>query len=171
MQNIIEFFNHPLIVIIGGFSTILMILGSLYAFYLYSTGILPVLERIGMGLAKREIAIFADSENILNLKNLLLDSKIFKEKNISLIDKNSIKKAENITLLLVHWKSFKDEIDDILAIKKDTDALIIYAPQQDGMIDKEDMKKINEHRNTIVVNFRGRLLNDILVSMMTTSYK
>ncbi len=171
MQTLTEFFNYPFFVIFGGISTVLIITGFLYTIYLYSVGILPVLKRLGMGLAKREIAIFADTDNFSSLKNLLIDSKIFKKKNISHIDKDSLKKAENITLMLMHWKSFGDKIDKILDIKKDTDALIIYIPYEDGQIDKPNMKKINEHRNTIVVNLRGRLLNDILVSMITTSYK
>ena len=35
------------------------------------------------------------------------------------------------------------------------------------------MKKMNDianRPNTVVVNFRGRLLNDILTSLITTSY-
>ncbi len=171
MQTLTEFFNQAFFTIFGGISTILIIMGGIYAIYLFLAGISPVLMRLGKGLSKRKIAIFADTDNFTNLKALLVDSKIFKEKNISHIDKNSLKKAEDITLMLIHWKSFEDKLDKILEIKKDSDALIIYAPQEDGRIDDQDMQKINEHRNTIIVNFRGRLLNDILVSMITTSYK
>ena len=61
-------------------------------------------------------------------------------------------------------------IDNILKIKDDSDALIIYAPQEEGLIDRSILEKINLERNSIVVNFRGRLLNDILTCMITTSY-
>ena len=103
---------------------------------------------------------------------MLIDSKIFKGKNILQVNKNDLKKAEKETLFLVHWKDYQDEIDDILAIKKDSTALIVYAPQNEGRIEPADkMEKINYHRNTIVVNFRGRLLSDILISLITTSYE
>ena len=74
-------------------------------------------------------------------------------------------------MFLVHWKSFASDIDAILSIKQDATALIVYAPQAEGFIDSAPLAKINQARNSIVVNFRGRLLNDILVSLITTGYK
>ncbi|MCZ7604004.1 MAG: hypothetical protein M5R37_14165 [Melioribacteraceae bacterium] len=170
MQVIIDFFNHPFFVIVGGITTIIAIIGFIYTIYLVIKGIFPVWYRLGMGLSKRKIAIFAEQE-FNNLKDILIDSQIFEAKNIIKIDKQSIKKAESITLLLVHWKCFENEIEEILKMKKDSDALIIYAPQDEGFIDKTVLTKINLARNVIIVNFRGRLLNDILTSMMTTSYE
>ena len=49
--------------------------------------------------------------------------------------------------------------------------MIIYAPQSEGFIDESVVNILNLQRNTIIVNLRGRLLNDTLVSMMTTSFK
>lgn len=169
MQFIIDFFNHPFFVIVGGITTIVAIIGFIYTIYLVAKGIFPVWYRLGMGLSKRRIAIFAEQE-FNNLKDILVDSRIFEEKNIIKIDRKSIKKAESITLLLVHWRCFENEIEEILKMKRDSDALIIYAPQDEGFIDKTALTKINLARNVIIVNFRGRLLNDILTSMMTTSY-
>lgn len=170
MQTVISFFNHPFFIIVGGVTTSLAIVGTIYAVYLVVKGVLPVWYRLGMGLSKRKIAIFAEEE-YRNLKGMLIDSNLFTSKNIMKIDKQSIKKAEAITLLLVHWKCFEQEIDTILKIKRDSHALIIYAPQSEGLIGKNSLEKINSERNSIIVNFRGRLLNDILTSMMTTSYE
>ena len=117
---------------------------------------------------QRKITIFAVGDSYNNLRSVLIDSKLFKEKNINTIDKNSISKAENESLLLMHWKSFQDSLDDILSSKRDTAALIVYAPTEEGPIDKESMGKISKHRNVTVVNFRGRLVNDVLVCMMTS---
>jgi len=170
MHEIIAFFDRPFFIVLGGISTLLTIAASLFTIYLFARGIFPVWLRLGIGLSKRKIAIFAENEYD-NLKNMLVDSRIFQESNIVKIDKGSIKKAEKLTLFLVHWRSFESEIDDILRIKKDSTALIIYAPQSEGFIDKAVLEKINRERNSIVVNLRGRLLNDILVSMITTGYK
>ncbi len=168
---IVTFFNHPFFIIIGGISTILIILCFCYTVFLMIKGVFPVWYRLGMGLSKRKIAIFASTE-FESLKRMLIDSKIFKEKNILQVNKNDLKKAEKETLFLVHWKDYQNKIDDILAIKKDSTALIVYAPQNEGRIEPADkMEKINSHRNTIVVNFRGRLLSDILISLITTSYE
>lgn len=168
MNKIIIFFNHPFFVIVGGIATILMIVGFCYTAFLIIKGVVPVWYRLGIGLSKRQIAIFAKDE-YQSLASMLTDSKIF-SKTIP-INKNDIRKAEKETVFLVHWKEFQDKIDDIIAIKKDSTPLIIYAPTHEGRIDDENMNKINFHRNSVVVNFRGRLLNDILTSLITTSYE
>jgi len=156
---------------VGRVSTLLFILASLYTVYLSLRGILPVLYHLGLALSKRKIAIFAESDDFNNLKNILVDSKLIREKNILQIDQKSIRRAEGESLLLLHWGSCKDSLDGVLGIKKDAAALIVYAPTEDGKIDDKAMGKISEHRNVIVVNFRGRLVNDVLVCMMTSSWK
>ncbi len=170
MQAFVAFFEHPIFIVLGGLSTLLTLIAAAYAIYLFVKGIFPVWFRLGIGLSRRKIAIFADNE-FAGLNRLLVDSGLFQEANVIKIDKGSIKKAEGMTLFLVHWKSFGEEIDKILGMKNDSTALIVYAPQNEGFIDKAIMERINGERNSIVVNLRGRLLNDILVSMITTGYK
>jgi len=170
VNSVVSFFNHPFFIIVGGISTLLMIIIFFYTIFLVVKGVLPVWYRLGIGLSKRKIVVFASGE-FESLKSMLVDSKIFKEKNIVQVNKNDLKKAANKTVFLVHWKDYQDKIDDILRIKKDSTALIVYAPQNEGHIEPKDMMEINSHRNTIVVNFRGRLLNDIMVSLITTGYE
>ncbi len=170
METIINFFNHPLFTLIGNISTILVIVAFCYTAFLVVKGVIPVWYRLGIGLSRRRISIFASTE-FESLKSMLVDSNLFKEKNIMQVNKDDLKKAEDETLFLVHWEDYQDKIDDIIALKKDSTALIVYAPQNEGRIDQDRMEKINSHRNTIVVNFRGRLLNDILTCLITTSYE
>lgn len=47
----------------------------------------------------------------------------------------------------------------------------MYAPHEHGQIPREVIVAIEQKRDVIVNNFRGRLLNDIVVSMITTSYE
>jgi hypothetical protein len=49
-------------------------------------------------------------------------------------------------------------------------ALIVYSPQGADKIDQASLKKIDNEPNSVIVNFRGRLLNDIFTSVITTSY-
>jgi hypothetical protein len=130
-------------------------------------GFIPVFWRLGKGLACRKIAIFAEDNTI---KNLLIDSKLFKEKNICMVSSNEIKKANDCSIKLVHWKSFKQHIGDIKSVKKHSDALIIYAPREEGSLTPQEMNEMNSEQNTILVNFRGRLLNDVIVTMIATGY-
>ena len=170
MQSIVDFFDQ-LFTVLGYLTTLLVMLGAIYTIYLIAKGVIPVWIRLGMGLSKRKIAVFAEGDEFDSLKSTLVDSGIFLKSNVVKIDKNSLNKAEDMTLFLVHWNSFKSEIDDILEKKKHYAAMVIYAPQSEGFIDEDTMEKINKRSNTTIVNFRGRLLNDILVSMITTSYK
>jgi hypothetical protein len=154
----------------GGISTIGAISGIIYTVYLVIKGVFPVWYRLGVGLSQRKIAIFAEEE-FETLKNMLVDSKLFNAKNVIKIDKGSVEKANNIKLLLVHYKPFQESINEIINIKKSSDALIIYAPQDEGRIDQEVLNTISLKQNSIIVNLRGRLLNDILISMITTGYE
>jgi len=170
LDQINSFFSLPFFTVFGGISTVVVIAAALYSGYLFWQGVFPVLWRLGHGLSKREIAVFADSQ-FVDLKAMLVDSGLFRGENIVQISKESIDKAEDISLLLMHWDAYKDVLHKILPIKKDRDALIVYAPQDEGRIDPDSMDKINKKRNAIIVNLRGRLLNDVLSSMITTGYQ
>ena len=169
VQQIAAFFNSDFFVIFWWISSVVVIISVLYIWYLVFRWIVPVLYRLWMALSKREIAVFATTE-YASLKNMLDSSWIFRVNNIHQILPNSLSDADQKTIFLVHWKDFKDKIDIILAKKKSNTALIIYAPQNEWIIEPRDRDEINSHPNTTIVNFRGRLLNDILVSMITTSY-
>jgi hypothetical protein len=170
MKEIIDFFNHPFFVIVGGIGTVIAIVTFIYAIYIILKGVIPVWIRLGKGLSNRKIAVYAE-QDFNNFKNILLDSGIFKAKNIEQITNESLSKGETHTMMLVNYMEFKDKIEKILSYKKDSDSLIIYAPQSGDKIETELMNKINENRNSIVVNMKGRLLNDILTSMITTIYE
>lgn len=157
--------------IVGAIETIVLIFGIGYAIFLWTRGILPAILRLGNGLAKRKIAIFAKGDNVNSLRDLLCDSGLFREKNIFVITQNNdLGKAEKASVYLVYWHDWAENIDDILTKKPDECALVIYAPYDKGKIADEQMKKLDGKRHSAVTNFRGRLLNDIVTSMITTSY-
>lgn len=157
---------------IGTVSTVIVIITAISAFVLWVRGITPALIRLGNGLAKRQIALFAKPENAESIKNLLLDSKLFKEKNIHIITKaDDIGRCEQTTMYLVYYPDWQDHMDEILSKKPDKCALIVYQPYDQGRIPDDQMRKMDGKRHTAVTNFRGRLLNDIVASMITTSYE
>jgi hypothetical protein len=161
-----------LLVYIGALETILFIGGIIYAVALWAKGVLPALLRLGNGLAKRKIALFAKGDNVASLRNLLMDSKLFKASNITEISKREdVGRAESATLFLVFWHDWAGDIAEILKIKSDQCALVVYAPYDKGRIPDEQMKNLDAKRHSAVTNFRGRLLNDIVASMITTSYE
>ncbi len=118
-----------------------------------------------MNLSGRKIAIFADTE-FASIKQDILDTKLFKEKNIIQIFKSDIRKSDNYNLFLVNWSEYSNKIDEIISTKKSETGLLIYSPSI--RLTEQDMTKINNTKNSMLVNFRGRLLNDLLVSIITT---
>ncbi|WP_018015382.1 hypothetical protein [Teredinibacter turnerae] len=173
---LIDFFqqNH-LIVIAGGISSIVFILGvrrRVINQYIYSKNILLVLLRLGRALACRKVVIVANAECSPDIKNVLLDSDFFTEKNITEISRWNIENLKGATLIIAHYKTVADDLPEIIgALKSNMDkryALIVYAPTDQGRVSDEHMTLINQKRNTTLVNMRGRLLSDAFVYMMTT---
>lgn len=158
--------------VIGTIETAILVIGIVWAIVFWVRGIFPALLRLGNGLAKRKIALFAKGDNVASLRHLLIDSKLFKEGNISEITRTEdLGRAEKATMYLVWWADWSADIDKILQRKPDRCALIVYAPYDQGRIPDDWMKLLDGHRHTAVTNFRGRLLNDIVASMITTSYE
>ena len=157
---------------VGRVTTVIFLLTLAYGIYAWARGILPALIRLGNGLSKRKIAIFARGDHLRSLESLLLDSKLFNKKNVIDISSDSdFGRAEQATLYLIFWHDWQDKITEILNTKKDNTGLVVYAPQDLGLIPQDKLKELTGKRNVIVVNFRGRLLNDIVISLMTTSYQ
>jgi len=146
------------------------IVGIILAVVAVARGIAPVLWRLGSGLANRKIALFAKGENLPSLRNLLLDSKLIRGKNIiEVTSPGDIGRANTATVYIVFWHDWEDDIDAILDQKPDSCALIVYSPYDLAKIPSAQMKKLDGKRHTAVTNFRGRLLNDIITSMITTT--
>ena len=142
------------------------------AVVLWAKGIAPVLLRLGMGLARRKIAVFAKGDMADSLESLLLDSRLFSKHNLVPIRHDGdIEKGRSATLFVVYWPDWSESLHEILVQKSDGVALIVYAPQDGGRIPSDALAALNRKRNVVICNFRGRLLNDIVVSMITTSYE
>lgn len=138
-------------------------------------GISPLLYRLGFGRWSRKIDIIADGDNFDSLKNDLVDTGIFREKNIRHISKSTLAKVKESNLGLVHYQSFTPtQLETILGNKKTGAGLVIYFPEfspPTQVIPNDMLKKINDHSFTTIVNFRGRLVNDILITLLSTSYE
>jgi hypothetical protein len=139
---------------------------------LWAVGISPALYRLGNGLANRRIAVFAKNENLESLRSLLVQSKLFKEKNIfGVTKKEDLDIARGASVYLMFWPDWQDCVNEILNIKPPSCALVVYAPLNSERIPESDMVNLDGKRHTAVTNFRGRLLNDIVTAMITTSYE
>lgn len=156
----------------GYVSTAIVIGAVIWRAYLWYTGVSPALKGLGNGLAKRRIALFAKNADLDGLRQTLLRSELFRDANIINVQQPAdIGSSEDASVFVVNWPDWSEQIDTILQKKKDRVPLIVYCPRTADPIPPEIMRKIDGHRNTAVSNFRGRLLNDIVTAMITTSYE
>lgn len=176
MNAIFNFFDHPFFTFIGFLSTIIAVGGLLIVFAFWVLGITPLLWRLGLGRWRRKIAIAAGDEMYNSLQTDLITSGIFRKSNISQISKDHLSKIRDHSLVLIHYQSFtEDQIRQMLNDKKSSSGMVIYFPEfnpsEGNQIPASMVQAIGKKENTLVVNFRGRLLNDIITTMITTSYE
>lgn len=176
IQSVLHFFDHPFFIVIGGLFTLAAVLYLLIAFIFWVLGITPLLWRLGLGRWIRKIAVVANDEVYNSLKKDLVDSGIFRKGNVQPISKDHLSQIKEYSLILVHYQSFDEQqIRQILNDKKSTAGLIFYFPEfnlaEEKNIPKHMVQEIGKKENTVVVNFRGRLLNDIITTLITTSYE
>jgi hypothetical protein len=153
-------------------TTVIVLIAVGRRLILWMRGISPALRGLGKGLASRKIALFATGPNMTSLKQSLTRSKLFREKNLIEIQQiGDIGNAEEASVFVMYWPDWSGELENILSRKRDATPLIVYCPRTAGQIPQDQMEAIDGHRNTAVSNFRGRLLNDIVTAMITTSYE
>lgn len=158
--------------LIGNALTIAAILIFVAGVVAWFRGILPAILRLGSGLAHGKVAIFAKGDQMNSLMALLADTKLFRKGNlISVATVADIGRAKDAAVYLIFWPDWEADIDQVLASKSEGSALVVYAPPDLGAIPSTRMEQLGQSRSAIVTNFRGRLLNDLVISMITTSYQ
>jgi hypothetical protein len=156
---------------LGRIQTAVVIVAAVIVVVLWLSGIIPILLRLGNGLSRRRVAVFAAGDTLDSLTEMMRDSGLIRKRNIIRISRVvDIGRAEKATLYLVYWPDWKDQIARITDMKQHGTALIIYAPPQHGQIPPATMSDLGNRPNVLVTNFRGRLLNDIAGCLITTSY-
>jgi len=72
--------------------------------------------------------------------------------------------------VVVHYDFAKSFMHRVMENKPDKQLMVIYAPHKEGFIEKKLVERLNEERYVVITNMRGRLLNDIFVSLMTAKF-
>jgi hypothetical protein len=160
--------------IVGLITTAVSILLVLVTAFGWALGIAPLMYRLGLGRWSRKISIAAEGNTFTSLRSDLIESGVFREKNIQQISKNTLSNAKDANLMLVHYGSFTEaEIKTIVANKKSSAGMVVYFPDfsPTNRIPDDVSKLINNEPHSVLVNFRGRLINDVLVTLLSTSYE
>jgi len=159
--------------IVGTLTTLVAVLTFFGAVIAWILGISPLLYRLGLGRWRRKISVLADSNNFSSLNDDLVTSGVFRAKNIEHVTDKNLSKVKDSNLLLVHYGSFDaSQIKTIISNKKSSAGMVVYFPDfsPTNRIPDDVLKLINDEPHCVLVNFRGRLINDILITLLSTSY-
>src|SRR5688572_8420287 len=133
--------------VIGLITTAVSVILFFTAVISWFLGIGPLLYRLGLGRWRRKISVLADGNSFATLKADLIDSGVFREKNIDHLTEHDLAKVKDCNLLLLHYESFTtDQIKTIVANKKSDAGLVVYFPEFDPptkMIPKDITQLIN----------------------------
>ena len=168
--------TNPIFLFIGRCLLVITVAGFLLTAASWALGFATPIWRLGLGLRRRKIAIAANDKTFNALRIDLIATNIFRETNIKQITKEHLARIKNHSLVIVHYKSFlEEELKQMLKDKESTCGMIFYYPEHDpasgDRIPNDMFQEILKRENTTVVNFRGRLLNDIINTIITTSYQ
>lgn len=165
MEGIRLFFE-----IVGMITTSVMIISGVMLFFGWFFGILLVMKRLGLGRWYRKALIVSTNDGGQNLKKDLVDSGVFREKNITIANDSNLADIKESSLILYDYWKLPECINDVLRNKQKGAGLVVYSPANNKRMSPDVVEMVNKEPFTVLVNMRGRLVNDMLVTLMSTSY-
>ena len=128
--------------------------------------------RFGLALFGKKIMIVANDEDYRDLEEDISDSGLIKSKNIQRISSKQLAKTkEALLLIIVYGYLDKEDFKSVATGKSARCGLIVYCSPEKGRIKDEEMELLSKTAFTALCNFRGRLVNDVLLMMLSTSFK
>ena len=74
-------------------------------------------------------------------------------------------------LIVVYGYLGNDDFEAVVRRKNSRCGLIVHCPPEKGRIDDRQMSLLSKTSFTALCNFRGRIVNDVLLMMLSTSFK
>lgn len=135
-------------------------------------GVTQALWRFGLALFGKKILVVADGEDFNYIREDLIDSGLIKSRNIEHVSNKHLEKTHDALLLIVVYGSLvSEDFRDVVKTKSSRCGLIVYCPPEKGHIEPQEMKLLSGSPFTALCNFRGRMVNDVLLMMLSTSFK
>lgn len=156
---------------IGGSIVVIAIIGGFATFVGWTRGVFMVMKRLGLGRWYRKVTIVSNAESGDRLKKDLIGSGVFREKNINRISEDNIADVEEADLILLdYWSVQPDKALRAIDNKRKHAGLVVYSSMKNDRLPQDVADRINEEPFTTLVQMRGRLINDLLITLMSTSY-
>ncbi len=154
--------------ILSTISTIAWAIGALTVAVAVILGIFPLLWKLGIGRWQTKIAIISNDTNSKeSVKDDLVSSRLFRQKNIVPLCSQDIQKLDKYSIIIA-CDDMIESLKMILDKKQSSSGLIVYATKTKLTAGQMDL--LNRHPLVTLTNFRGRLMNDLIPLLMSTAY-
>lgn len=132
-------------------------------------GLVKPAYRFGIGIAWKKVFIVADGNTRQELQGDLERSGIIRKRNILEKTDGQISDLAAARLIILEYGYLGEEkIQNIVSNKCSDCGVLIYAKPRE--ISDESMSRLNRSQHVSVVNLRGRLVNEILLLLISTSF-
>lgn len=154
-----------LLALFGAFSFVVLFFGSF-------TRLGKAGRRFGLALFGKQIKVVANMEDYEAIRHDLIGSGLIKEKNIMRIGKQNLSDLRDAFMIIVSSDYLpNDEYGRVVNEKSSRCGLIVYSPPEKDRLSPEKMLQLNSTPFSTLCNFRGRLVNDVLLMMLSTAFK
>ncbi len=127
--------------------------------------------RFGLALSRKQINVVADNEDFDVIRDDLVRSGLIKKKNIHRINAESLSDLEKAFMIIVTLDYLSgNQFVRVVHGKSSQCGLIVYAPPKHARLSDEEISLLNSATFTTLCNFRGRLISDVLLMMLATSF-
>lgn len=161
-------FISTILSIVSGVVTIVGIL-SLFLFITGAiAGLIRPFFRFGWAAWKKKVYIVA-GEKAGTFEGDLVRSGIVKKRNIECKNLDQLADIQDARLIILDYKFLGSKKTlEIIKRKKPNCGAIVYATSRE--IDSKSLEELYEVQHVSVANFRGRLVNEVLVLLMSCSF-
>lgn len=136
------------------------------------TGVAQAAWRFGLALFGKKIQVIAGEADYQDIYEDLTDSGLIKGRNIQRIsDKHQAKTRDALFLIVVYKYLKSNDFEAVIRGKSPRCGLIVYCPPEKGRLEPGEIELLNQVAFTVLCNSRGRLVNDVLLMMLSTSFK
>lgn len=163
--------NNMITIIEAGSSLLSFIktLSLLFFIILALCGLIKPAWRFAIALKAKKIYVVSNLDNSQTICDDLVNSGLIKEKNIIKKNSDQIGYLSKAKLLILDFDFLDEEkILKVVESKEPACGVIVYSKCK--KITDSTMDKLNESPQVSVVNFRGRLINEVILLLISTSF-
>lgn len=135
-------------------------------------GVTQALVRFGLALFGKKIFVVASEDEYGDIREDLVDSGLIKSGNIQRVSNRHMDKAHDALLLIIVYGYLEPkDFEALVRTKSSRCGVIVYCSPEKSRITEQEMSLLSRTSFTALCNFRGRMVNDVLLMMLSTSFK